>query len=63
MKSFNMTADDCYYIGLFAYDAMKYRISTEWFREAIRRLPDGIVQLKLDLLDLLSFAEYKIGIS
>lgn len=56
-----MTANECYEFGRYAYETMKFRLSAEWFREAMKLLPDGIVTMKAKILDYLHFCEYKCG--
>lgn len=61
VQSSKMSAEDCYQLGEQAFLNNNNKIATQWFQEAMKRLPAEDRSLKFDILGYLTLSLYNEG--
>ena len=67
ISSKSLGADECYELGIVSNDQRNYEDVIEWMKEALKRMSPQYeysgALTKIDVLEYLSWAEYKVGLA
>ena len=67
ISSGSLGPDECYELGIVSNDQRNYEDVIEWMKEALKRMSPPYeysgALTKIDVLEYLSWAEYKVGLN